>query len=123
MKAKLTLSGCTLIREPGDKRISHESTVGYHMKRQLNAQGYHFVRMYPDKHGLTACRLGLIDHKARIALWHERYAIEDAAQEFNRGKVWLMRVEVETELEQEIQEFEAWQREANRVYPFIEREA
>lgn len=27
------------------------------------------------------------------------------------------------ELEQEIREFEAWQREANRVYPFIEREA
>jgi hypothetical protein len=51
-----------------------------------------FVRMNPSKHGLTACTLGLIDHKAGIALWHERYAIENAATEFNRGKVFFQRV-------------------------------
>jgi hypothetical protein len=32
-------------------------------------------------------------------------------------------IQTETELELEIQEFEGWQREANRVQPFIEREA
>ena len=98
MQAKLTQAGCTLIREKGDKRISHESTVSYHMKLLLNAQGYKFVRMRPDKHGLTACRLGLIDHKHSIALWHERYAIENAATEFNHGKVWFQRVDVEEEV-------------------------
>lgn len=93
MKAKLTDNGCTLTREAGDKRISHENTVGYKMKQLLNAQGYNFVRMYPEKHGLTSCRLGLVDHKAKIALWHERYAIENAATEFNRGKVFFQRSE------------------------------
>jgi len=93
MKATLTENGCTLTRQPGDNRIAHESTVGYHMKKLLNAQGYKFVRMYPDKHGLTGCKLGLIDRKAKIALWHERYAIENAATEFNHGSVFFQRVD------------------------------
>jgi hypothetical protein len=93
MIAKLTQSGCTLTREDGDKLISHESTVGYKMERTLNAQGYNFVRLNPSKHGLTSCRLGLIDHKAGIALWHERYQIENAATEFNHGRVFFMRTE------------------------------
>ena len=91
MKAILTKAGWTLIREPGDKRISHESTVGYHMKKDLNMQGHHFVRLNPSKHGLTSCTVGLIDRKANIILWHERYAIENAATEFNHGEVYLMR--------------------------------
>lgn len=92
MRIELANSYCTLYREPSDARISHESTAGYKMKRLLNAQGYHFTRMYPDKHGLTACRVGLWDRKANIILWHERYAIENAATEFNRGSVAFQRV-------------------------------
>jgi hypothetical protein len=91
MRVNLTEFGCGLYREPGDKRISHESTVGYHMKRLLNAQGYHFVRFYPDRHGLTSCRLGLIDRKANIILWHESYQVENAAAMFNAGHVTFMR--------------------------------
>lgn len=114
MKAELTKSGCTLTRETGDPRISHESTVGYKMKKLLNSQfyskpcnephcgafgdshlvPYRFVRMNPSKHGLNSCRVGLIDHKAGIMLWHERYAIENAATEFNSGKVFFQRVDV-----------------------------
>lgn len=93
MQIELTKSYCTLRREPGDPRISHESTVGYHMKRLLNAQGHHFVRMNPSRHGLTSCSVGMIDRKADVAIWHERYAIENAATEFNRGKVSFQRVE------------------------------
>lgn len=93
MKAELTSSGCTLIREAGDARISHETTVVYKMKKLLNAQGHRFVRMNPSKHGLTSCTLGLIDHKAGIVLWHERYAIENAATEFNSDRVFFMRVD------------------------------
>lgn len=143
MKATLTEAGCTLTRESGDKRISHESTVGYHMKRLLNnmlqvetshgtefiplittimpeaSEGdvtggafpvetaavsrftkgephswrrLRFVRLNPSRHGLTACKVGLIDRKANIVLWHERYQIENAATEFNRGHVFFMRV-------------------------------
>ena len=96
MKIELTQAGCTLIREPGDVRISHESTVGYKMKQLLNEQGHKFVRMSPSKHGLTGCRLGLRDHKAGICLWHERYAIENAASEFNKSKrVFFQRVDDE----------------------------
>jgi len=91
MQAKLTLAGCTLTREPGDKRLSHESTVGYKMKLALNAQGFHFVRLNPSRHGLTSCKVGLIDRKANIILWHERYAIENAATEYNTGCVYFMR--------------------------------
>ena len=92
MRATLTENGCTLTRETDDTRISHESTVAYHMKRQLNAQGFHFVRLNPSRHGLTACRVGLIDRKANIILWHERYAIENAATKYNAGHVFFQRI-------------------------------
>lgn len=94
MRIELGKSYCKLIREDGDKAISHESTVGYHMKRLLNAQGHRFVRMNPNKGGLTGCTLGLIEHKTDVGLWHERYAVEAAHVAFNRnGEVTFQRVE------------------------------
>lgn len=92
MRIELTQNYCTLHRESGDKRISHESTVSYYMKRLLNATGHKFVRMNPSRHGLTSCTLGMIDHKQDVAIWHERYAVENAATEFNRGSVTFQRV-------------------------------
>lgn len=94
-QVELTASYCKLTRRAGDARISHESTVGYRMKLALNAAGFRFVRMNPSRHGLTACTLGLIDHKRGIVLWHERYAVEDAAKAYNNGEVVFQRVEVE----------------------------
>ena len=93
MRIELTKSYCTLQREKGDKAISHESTAAYHMKCLLNAQGHRFVRMNPSKHGLTGCTTGLIDRKADVGLWHERYAIESAHIAFNQGSVTFQRVE------------------------------
>lgn len=96
MKATIGVGGATLHKEDGDKRISHESTVGYRLKLLLNSQEFRFVRYNPSKENMTSCKLGLIDRKAGIVLWHERYAIEDAAQEFNKaGKVFLMRTDFE----------------------------
>lgn len=95
MKIELTNSYCSLKREPGDARLYHESAAGFRMKTALNAQGYHFVRLNPSRHGLTGCTLGLIDRKAGIILWHERYAIENAATEFNHGEVTFQRVAAE----------------------------
>lgn len=93
MKIKTTESRAVLIREPGDKRISHESTVSHHMRRLLNERdGGGWTRFYPDRVGLTSCRQGLQNRKLKIAYWHERYAIEDAAQTFNKsGRVFYMR--------------------------------
>jgi hypothetical protein len=94
MRVTMTQAGCTLTREDGDPKLYHESTVGYHMKKLLNQLpiGYEFVRMNPSRHSLTSCKLGLIDHRAGIILWHERYAIENAATEFNGGGVFFQRV-------------------------------
>jgi hypothetical protein len=104
MKAILTKSGCTLVREAGDKRIGKESTVVFHMRNLLNAQGYNYRRIYPDRYGLTSCKLGLAEKGIRLSdgktssyktiLWHERYAIENAAEEFNKsGEVFFQRID------------------------------
>lgn len=44
---------------------------------------YHFVRFRPSRGGLTGCDIGLIDRKANIILWHDNYAVRNAAFEFN----------------------------------------
>lgn len=93
MKANLTTEGATLVREAGDRRIYKESTVGFYLKKLLNAQGYKFTRMYPCKNGLTSCRLGLRENKQKFCLWHERYAVENAAKEFNLGSVFFRRTD------------------------------
>lgn len=110
MKVSLTAHGCTLTREPGDKRISHESTVVFHMRNLLNAlpapigngadtKTYNtgpWRRIYPDRYGLNSCKLGLASKGNKTFLWHERYAIEDAAEEFNKsGYVFFSRVDAE----------------------------
>ena len=68
MKIEASKNGCTFIRESGDKRISHESTIVHHMRRLLNERDSRqtddhkagtWRRFYPDKVGLTSCRLGL----------------------------------------------------------------
>jgi hypothetical protein len=66
------------------------------MKKLLNDPhalpiNYKFVRMNPSKHGLTSCKVGLVDHGAGVVLWHERYAVENAATAFNGGSVFFMR--------------------------------
>lgn len=103
MKIEANKSGCTLIREPGDKRISHESTVVHHMRRLLNARDGRrtddrkagtWRRFYPYKVGLTSCRLGLWNGREgaeAIVYWHERYTVQNAATEFNENnKVFFM---------------------------------
>ncbi len=107
MRIETNLSGILLIREPGDARISHESTVTHHIRRLLNERDGRrtddrkrgtWRRFYPDRVGLTGCRQGVwngIDDEDRggVAYWHERYAIENAAEEFNKaGRVFYQRV-------------------------------
>jgi hypothetical protein len=93
MKIELTLTNCTLIREPGDIALSHESTTGYYMRRLLNARGGHFSRMNPSRHGLTSCTVGLQDKRCGIVLWHERYQIEAAHRAYNAGSVSFQRID------------------------------
>lgn len=90
MRIEAEKTGCTLYREPSDKRISHESTITHHIRRLLNERdGGGWARFYPNKEGLTSCRQGVRNKKADVVYWHERYAVEDAAKEFNTtGKVF-----------------------------------
>ena len=104
MHIETSNSGITLHRDAGDKRISHESTVTHHLRRLLNERdgertGERRVgtwrRFRPDKVGLTSSRQGVYNGRkgaGAIAYWHERYAIEDAAEEFNKtGHVFYLK--------------------------------
>ena len=95
MRVELTATACTLHREPGDSALSAESNTAFHMRRLLNAQGYHFTRFNPSRYGLTDCRVGIWDKRAKITLWHERYQIEAAHKAFNGGAVRFLRTTVE----------------------------
>jgi hypothetical protein len=97
MRVELNECTCTLTREPDDKLLARESQVIGIMRRLLNAQGFHFVRYDPTRESLTGCelglKLGLIDRKLGVTLWHERYMIEKAEKEYNRsGSVTFSRV-------------------------------
>jgi hypothetical protein len=94
MTVLLSASGCQISRETGDKLASKESNVAYWMKLCLNREGYNFVRINPSRYGLTSCKLGIADWKRGIVLWHERYAVENAATEFNKNHVWFTRTNV-----------------------------
>ena len=81
--------GVRLGRDKGDKALSHESTVTHHIRRMLNADGLgRWVRFYPDRVGLTACRQGVRNKKTGEMYWHANYQIEEAHKEFNEGAVY-----------------------------------
>jgi hypothetical protein len=89
MKIEQGKGGIELIREPGDKALSHESAVVHHLRRLLNQEGKGWTRCWPDRMGLTSCRQGLQNRKLGIVYWHDRYAIEAAHKAFNSGRVFF----------------------------------
>jgi len=101
MKIKTSEDGIELVREHGDKAISHESTVTYHLRRLLNERdGDIWVRCWPHKIGMTDCRQGVqqmspspTGKSNNTLYWHERYAIEAAHKAFNiKGRVFFSEV-------------------------------
>ena len=86
MKIKIEHSGVTLIREPGDKALSHESTVTHNIRRLLNNRSYGWTRCYPDRLGLTSSRQGV--RRGTVIYWHANYSIEAAHKAFNAGGVF-----------------------------------
>ena len=93
MKIHVSNAGVSLIREPGDKALSHESTVTHHIRRLLRESGEtRFVRFNPSESGLTDCRQGVGDWKADVLYWHDRYQVEAAHKAFNNnGRVFYVR--------------------------------
>lgn len=89
MRINKTINGIELIREKGDKALSHESNVTHHIRRLLNEENNgKWVRCYPHKIGLTACEQGVRNKKTNVFYWHDRYALELAHKAFNSGIVF-----------------------------------
>jgi hypothetical protein len=86
-----TENGLRIGRDSGDKAIRKESTVIFRVLKALNAcetRG-RWARFYPDRHGLTASKIGVQNRKRGIVYWHGNYAVEDAAEAWNGGQLFL----------------------------------
>lgn len=97
MRIVVYKTGVSLLREDGDKALSHESTVTHHIRRLLREREDvvvpkgRWVRFDPSKVGLTSCKQGVINNKTGVCYWHERYQLEDAHKAFNSGAVFYGR--------------------------------
>jgi len=109
MKVELTLIGdgaggvCTVTREPSDPAFSGvrnaagESRLLHHVKRELNRQGYDFVkkRMHKDGHGVSKYQQYLRERVVKpgrrcLAIYNGRFQIEGADEPFRKkGEVVL----------------------------------
>lgn len=96
MKIEISENGVKLIREKGDKALSHESTVTHHIRRLLNEMGKRkWVRFYPCTQGLTGSTQGVktADKKGEeIMYWDANYMIELAHKRYNDGSVFYFKV-------------------------------
>lgn len=78
-------------RDATEKRVPTEANLVSRILKELN-NGLtikEWVRFYPDRHGLTSCKIGIKNVKTKEVYWHERYAIEDAHTAYNRGSVYF----------------------------------
>lgn len=92
MRINMTQFGVELIRDKGDKALSHESAATRHLLRLVREKtGRRFVRFRPDREELTVCRQGIIDRATGECYWHERYSIEEAHKAFNSGGVYYQK--------------------------------
>ena len=93
MNILFTNSGLRIGRDATDRPIYKESTIIHRLREMLNAADGIGVwkRFYPDRHGLTACRTGILNSRTGEIYWHERYQIEDAAKAWRDGSLFLRR--------------------------------
>lgn len=88
MEVKINGGTLAASREDGDKPIYRESTLWYHIKKVLNAQGHRFVRQVPSKDGhLTSAPYYLKPgrgSKDKIMIADDYYAIFNPAEEYRK---------------------------------------
>lgn len=104
MKVVLKNNACIVTREKGDKKFhgvvnaAGESRLLYHIKIELNAQGYDLIkkRMYKDGHLMDDMQQYLRTRKPSgnpdkdIYIYNNQWAIKGAEEAFNKqGKVEL----------------------------------
>lgn len=93
---------CTVLKEEGDPRFhntdwaSAESTFLYHVKKELEKQGYDVIkkRMWKDGHLVDDTQQYIRTRKDGFYIYNDYHAICDAGEEFNEtGNVNLALVE------------------------------
>jgi hypothetical protein len=92
MNFLFTANGLRVGRDRTDKRIRKESTVVFRILSEMNRGALRrvWVRCWPDRIGLTSCRVGIKNRKTGDIYWHGNYAVEDAAQAWwNDGQLFL----------------------------------
>jgi hypothetical protein len=80
------VNGLSIGRDITDKPVRKESAV---IGRALRALGSDWTRYYPNRHGLTDCRIGLRNRRSGEVYWHGNYQVEDAVAAWNKGGLWL----------------------------------
>lgn len=99
MKVTLNQSGhpkaygtCIVEREPGDPYFYTDSVMMYHMKQELNKQGYDLIkkRMWRDGHLVDDRQQYLrsrnVKAKNLIMIWWPHYSVRNAFPDFNSGE-------------------------------------
>ena len=104
MKVSINNGECLVEKEKGDPYFKHsnwssaESTFLYHVKNELNKQGYDLIkkRMWKDGHLMDdiqqylRARKNTKDPSKDICIWNGNYMIFDAGKQFNKeGRVIL----------------------------------
>jgi len=89
MRVALTENNCTVIREPGDKKIYNESQLLHHVKLELIKQGYDVIKklMWKDGHMVSDTCHYIRSMNGNIIIWDSQYAIRNAATDYNEGCV------------------------------------
>ena len=100
MKVELKETCCIVTKEKGDKKIygdlnaAGESLLLYKVKQELIKQGHKVIkkRMYKDDHMTCEMRQYIRTvpgYKPSFCIYNNRYDIEHANDNFNRGEVIL----------------------------------
>ncbi len=86
-----THTGVSIGRDTADGKAYKESTVIFRFLQMMNSgdHGKVWRRFYPNRHGLTDCRTGVRNRITGEAYWHGNYQIENAAEAWNSGNLFL----------------------------------
>ena len=106
MKVTLKDGRCIVEREPGDPKFhgvtnaAGESRLLHHVKRELNKQGFDFVkkRMWKDGHLVDNLQQYLRERRPVdgrvLAIYNDAWAIRGAEVDFNAGRASLAATDI-----------------------------
>ena len=110
MKVKLIKNRCVVTKEEGDHKFygklyaKGESALLYHIKKELNKQGFDFIkkRMWKDGHMVDDLQQYLRERKFKkvkegytcLAIFNSDWAIRGAEEAFNNGEIILTVIDI-----------------------------